>query len=373
MNKKTKNTKEAYYFPHFCNSRHDRKIRRVRKELGIEGYGIFFMLLEVLREQGDLKYPLEDIDLLAEELGTSEAKVKAVIFNYKLFSYNKEYFESPKLMLYMQPYFDSSTRARLAANTRWDNERKKQLEQKTDANAEQMECESECKEKKAKEKKRKENKQTSNKNNDSDALSEESSCLLVFDNPSFFQTVDEMIKKGFAWSTNTLSRRVLKECPDLINTETAMEAIIFYWEKVQRKKCEADNWNNNGYWVTKNLVPNAGRYYLKCQKEERAEKRYRAKQQSSIVQETKEQEKKSKEFERIFQEVQKYTKEKKEKLVNSFNASNKVKNNEYLAKIELKNNEFVPINSKFDLNTFKVFLKDNLGLTNESAKRSWYE
>jgi hypothetical protein len=50
--------KEAYYFPHFCNARHDRKIRRLRKELGVEGYGIYFMLLETLREQQDLMYPL---------------------------------------------------------------------------------------------------------------------------------------------------------------------------------------------------------------------------------------------------------------------------------------------------------------------------
>ena len=55
--------KDAYYFPHFCNARHDRKIKRVTKELGVEGYGIYFMVLEVLREQTDFKYPLSEIDL----------------------------------------------------------------------------------------------------------------------------------------------------------------------------------------------------------------------------------------------------------------------------------------------------------------------
>ena len=30
--------KDAFYFPHFSNARNDRKLRRVRKELGIEGY-----------------------------------------------------------------------------------------------------------------------------------------------------------------------------------------------------------------------------------------------------------------------------------------------------------------------------------------------
>ena len=77
--------KDAYYFPHFCNARHDRKLKRVQKELGIEGYGIYFMLLEVLREQDGFKYPLDDVDLLADEFGTSEQKVNIVICNYKLF------------------------------------------------------------------------------------------------------------------------------------------------------------------------------------------------------------------------------------------------------------------------------------------------
>ena len=80
--------KDAYYFPHFSNARQDRKVRRLRKELGIEGYGIYFMLLEVLRDQMDFKYPICDIDLLADEFGTSEAKIKAVITTYGLFEFD---------------------------------------------------------------------------------------------------------------------------------------------------------------------------------------------------------------------------------------------------------------------------------------------
>lgn len=102
--------KDAYYFPHFCNARHDRKIKRLRKELGTEGYGIFFMLLEVLREQIDFRYPMDDLDLLAEEFGTSEQKVRVVICNYALFEIhtenNKEMFFSPKLLTYLTPYIN---------------------------------------------------------------------------------------------------------------------------------------------------------------------------------------------------------------------------------------------------------------------------
>lgn len=98
--------KEAFYFPHFSNARHDRKIRRLRKELGIEGYGIYFMLLETLRDQHDMMYPLADCDLLAEEFGTSDAKIKTVICSYELFDFDEDNrFFSPKMLVYLEPYF----------------------------------------------------------------------------------------------------------------------------------------------------------------------------------------------------------------------------------------------------------------------------
>ena len=54
--------KDAYYFPHFSNARNDSKLMRIRRIFGIEGYGIYFMLLEILRDQQNFKYPLESID-----------------------------------------------------------------------------------------------------------------------------------------------------------------------------------------------------------------------------------------------------------------------------------------------------------------------
>lgn len=114
--------KDAYYFPHFSNARHDRKLRRVVKDLGVEGYGIFFMVLEVLREQTDFRFPIQDIDLLADEFNVSEAKLKAVVFNYDLFSITEDnQFISTKMVFYLQPYLEKTERARVAAQTRWSN------------------------------------------------------------------------------------------------------------------------------------------------------------------------------------------------------------------------------------------------------------
>jgi hypothetical protein len=150
-----KSENENVYFPHYINARNDRKVRRLRKELGVEGYGIFYMLLEVLREQSDLRYPMEDIDLLAEDFGTSEPKVKVVICNYGLFNIDKnDFFFSPKQIEYLKPYFAKSKRAKHAALLRWGK-----LDTELDANAMQMHSKSNANAMQAKKSKAKQSKE----------------------------------------------------------------------------------------------------------------------------------------------------------------------------------------------------------------------
>lgn len=83
-------SKEAYYFKHFCNARNDRKIQKARLQLGIEAYALYFMLLEVLREQKDFKYPLADLDVLAHEFDTSIQKLELIVTGYNLFVIDNE-------------------------------------------------------------------------------------------------------------------------------------------------------------------------------------------------------------------------------------------------------------------------------------------
>ena len=154
--------KDAFYFPHFANARHDRKLKRVQKELGLEGYAIYFQLLEILREQLDFKYPMGDIDLLADEMGTSEPKIRAVVCNYDLFTIDEQdNFFSIKQLYYLQPYIEKTQRARLAAKKRWDNvsddANAMQMHSKCNADAMQVK-ESKVKESKEKETKVKERK-----------------------------------------------------------------------------------------------------------------------------------------------------------------------------------------------------------------------
>jgi hypothetical protein len=116
--------KDAYYFPHYSNARNDAKLIKLRRVLGIEGYGLYFMLLEVLREQTDFQFPLNGIEDLSYEWHISKEKIISVIKDFDLFTINEWNFFSEKLILYLQPYVEKSERATLANKIRWDRVKK---------------------------------------------------------------------------------------------------------------------------------------------------------------------------------------------------------------------------------------------------------
>lgn len=91
-------SKDAYYFSHDSNARNDIKILNLRRVLGMEGYGIYFGIIETLREQKDFKLPLNSVNNLAFDFRTSEEKVKSVICGYDLFLIEDEEFFSARLL-----------------------------------------------------------------------------------------------------------------------------------------------------------------------------------------------------------------------------------------------------------------------------------
>lgn len=73
------------YFPHDSNAKDDPKCVLLIDDMGMEGYGIYWMLIEVLREQPDYSYPIANAMALARRYNTSTESVKQVIYKYDLF------------------------------------------------------------------------------------------------------------------------------------------------------------------------------------------------------------------------------------------------------------------------------------------------
>lgn len=68
------------------------------EHLGLEGYGIFWVLVETLSAQKDCKFPLNIVPALARKYNTSAEKMKSVIFSYGLFEIeNDKFFLSDRL------------------------------------------------------------------------------------------------------------------------------------------------------------------------------------------------------------------------------------------------------------------------------------
>lgn len=84
--------KDAYYFSHDSNAKDDFKCMLLIEELGLEGYGIFWVLVETLREQENFKYPLKLLSSLARKYNTTVAKMEVVVRNYSLFTVEDETF-----------------------------------------------------------------------------------------------------------------------------------------------------------------------------------------------------------------------------------------------------------------------------------------
>ena len=77
--------KEAYYFSHDSNARNDQRLMKVRMKYGMEGYGIYFGIIEILREQKDYILTFNDIDSISFDLRVDKEKIEDVIQNYDLF------------------------------------------------------------------------------------------------------------------------------------------------------------------------------------------------------------------------------------------------------------------------------------------------
>lgn len=146
--------KEAYYFSHDANAQDDPKCMILIDQLGMEGYGIFWALIEKLRSEQSYKLPLIIIPSLAKRWGTSAEKVKTVIERFGLFVIESDLFFSLRLHRSME---EKSAKARLSASYRWNDANALQMHSERNANGMRNDA-NKVKESKGKERKVKESK-----------------------------------------------------------------------------------------------------------------------------------------------------------------------------------------------------------------------
>ena len=111
------------YFPHDSDARSDDKIIALRIKHKWEGYGLYWALIEKLRDSKD--YTLKtDYNVLAFDLRSDAALIKSIINDFGLFAFtdNGECFYSKSLNMRMKPLDDK--RAKLSNAGKRGNERR---------------------------------------------------------------------------------------------------------------------------------------------------------------------------------------------------------------------------------------------------------
>ena len=110
--------KKIQSFQHDFFARNDEKIVKLLSEQGIEGYGLYWIIIEKLYEnEGYLK---SDYMLLAFDIRTECERIEALINNYGLFKHTKDgRFYSQSILDRLEESKDKSKKAKAAATGRW--------------------------------------------------------------------------------------------------------------------------------------------------------------------------------------------------------------------------------------------------------------
>lgn len=88
--------KDSYYFQHDSNARNDMKIIKLKRKYGAKGYGIYFQIIEMLRESNDFVMSF-DVEILSYELRENLDEIKDILENFGLFTIKNGKFWSESL------------------------------------------------------------------------------------------------------------------------------------------------------------------------------------------------------------------------------------------------------------------------------------
>lgn len=113
--------KKTYYFPHDYTASNDVKCLFLRQALGMEGYGIFWFLVENLANS-EGRLPMEIIPVLSMQMHVNEDKVHSVITKFNLFKVTDDnFFYSERLNDHLEIRKNLSESGKKGSKARWDN------------------------------------------------------------------------------------------------------------------------------------------------------------------------------------------------------------------------------------------------------------
>ena len=96
-------SKETFYFSHDYNARNDIKIQALLVEHGAVGYGVYWIIVEILHEESAKKLKLDSLTYvaIARQASTCVEQAKAVVeccLEYELFAEEDGYFYSKRIL-----------------------------------------------------------------------------------------------------------------------------------------------------------------------------------------------------------------------------------------------------------------------------------
>ena len=119
--------KDAYYFSHDANAQDDEKILDLRADYGWEGYGLYWAVIELMRNQSD--YMLDNGERIYKKLAIKFNVKEEFMENfindcceYGLFVNENGKIYSESFLERMGEYEKRKQAARKAANARWNND-----------------------------------------------------------------------------------------------------------------------------------------------------------------------------------------------------------------------------------------------------------
>lgn len=117
------------YFSHDCNAMGDSKISDLRADYGMEGYGVYWGILEAMSREADLCLPYTKRKFSSLRLAMSptfdmKKFIDDCIKEYGLFKSDGEKFWSSSLQKRLSQVTELSETRRAAANARWHPETK---------------------------------------------------------------------------------------------------------------------------------------------------------------------------------------------------------------------------------------------------------